>query len=311
MLTLFEKAKENPQARPALFRDGGEFHPVGLLRSDNGADQSVKSVPAQLALWQFFKKADLDVLEKGGFCPGHSKMNPAELVNQAVKNCLMGLNIPSGAGQLEIFREAGKPTKALIDGKTYAGETITVDVMEKENLDSLGLYNSEQLDGFVEARRKVLGTTLSAKTDSVPLGPSQIQKWRESGMQTYAELLQALWRHVGEDQGVYLITIARCQLQTNDEAEISACADCRGRELRADHELLRLFVSKEGPPCHAGEGGRGGQSVRQWGRGLRMGAQEAPQLTGNEQNFWERREQGCGNGMCNHATLRGTRRPGK
>lgn len=78
MLKLFENAKENPRAGPALFRSDGQFHPVGLLRSDNGADQSVKSIPTLLALWQLFKRADLDVLEKGGFCPGHSKMNPKQ-----------------------------------------------------------------------------------------------------------------------------------------------------------------------------------------------------------------------------------------
>lgn len=82
------------------------FSRSAYLRSDSRAVQSVELIPAQLALWQVFKMADLDVLEKGGFCPGQNKMNPAELVNRVVKNCLRGLNIPLGDGQLEGFRAA-------------------------------------------------------------------------------------------------------------------------------------------------------------------------------------------------------------
>lgn len=129
-------------------------------------------------------------------------------------------------------------------------------------------------------------------------------------MHTFVELeeeLQALWRHVQEDQGVYLITIARCQLWTNDQTVISACARCRGRELRADPRLLRLFVSKEGPACPVGEGDKG--SVRATkGQGLADGVARSAAANGNGANLGKRESKGA---RTEHAAMQrfgGTRK---
>ena len=58
---------------------GDKIIPYMVIYSDGGQDQNFDRLENLIPSVEFFQNIDLDFLELWNFCPGNSKMNPAEL----------------------------------------------------------------------------------------------------------------------------------------------------------------------------------------------------------------------------------------
>ena len=128
LLVLSKLKSHSPQAalRTHLFsrEDPDEVVPWLILTSDGASDQSVCFLQNVLPLWELLVLLDLDGIEKIHYCPNHSKMDPAEMVNHTTKQQFRGRYLASGNGTEREMEQAKHAAAEQLADVTHAGEKL-------------------------------------------------------------------------------------------------------------------------------------------------------------------------------------------
>lgn len=130
LLLLYQKLDQDREKTSKLHEhllwhdDRTKAVPWLIVTSDGASDQSVQNLMTIIPLVELMRMLDLDGLEKWNYCPGHSKLNPAEMLNRTAKAKCRGGVITSGDGDRDAMEEAKKKASAALLNVTHGGERI-------------------------------------------------------------------------------------------------------------------------------------------------------------------------------------------
>lgn len=207
-----------------------------ILTSDGASDQSVQNLMTVLALWELLVILDLDGIEKWHYCPGHSKEDPAEMLNRTTKTQFRGQLIASTPGDASASMDAAKETAAKhLRHTTHAGEEIYVAVQPRQGVQQddrkefEASFTYEELKEFSKVRsywRPWINKDVpDAKVEEWENDEEHPEKSDFARLEKNLRLAKAHRRH----HSLYGIVITKCSKE-----DAPNCSYCKDHPLRGE-----------------------------------------------------------------------------